>query len=218
MGVERFMRHYFLIAKEVGDLTRSICSILEERQKKSVPVISKAISFLYAKNLDGFIVTSGRINVPSDSFFAEDPLNILRLFYFSSEQNLLIHPNAVKILRKSLGLVNVKLRSNIEANDLFLKILLSKKNAESTLRAMNESGVLGRFILDFGKIVGLMQFNMYHHFTADEHLLRAIGELNKLFYSSKASVPELVTDLIEEGLNKKILTICLLYTSPSPRD
>ena len=53
MGVERFMRHYFLIAREVGDLTRSICSILEERQKKSVPVISKAITFLYAKNLDG---------------------------------------------------------------------------------------------------------------------------------------------------------------------
>ena len=58
----------------------------------------------------------------------------------------------------------------------------------------------GAFISDFGKIVGLMQFNMYHHFTADEHLLRAIGELNKLFYSSEASVPELVTDLIEEGL------------------
>ena len=211
MGVERFMRHYFLIAREVGDLTRSICSILEERQKKSVPVISKAITFLYAKNLEGFIVTSGRINIPDDSFFTEDPLNILRLFYFSSEQNLLIHPNAVKALRESLSLVNAKLRASREANDLFLKILLSKKNAESTLRAMNESGVLGRFISDFGKIVGLMQFNMYHHFTADEHLLRAIGELNKLFYSSGSNVPDLVTDLIEEDLNKKILTIALFF-------
>ena len=78
MSVERFMRHYFLIAKEVGDLTRSICSILEERQKKSVPVISRAISYIYAKKLDGFTVTSGRINVPNDGFFKEDPLNILK--------------------------------------------------------------------------------------------------------------------------------------------
>ena len=114
-------------------------------------------------------------------------------------------------LKRVIGLVNAKLRASREANDLFLKILLSKKNAESTLRAMNESGVLGRFISDFGKIVGLMQFNMYHHFTADEHLLRAIGELNKLFYSSESNVPDLVRDLIEEGLNKKILTIALFF-------
>ena len=211
MSVERFMRHYFLIAKEVGDLTRSICSILEERQKKSVPVISRAISYIYAKKLDGFTVTSGRINVPNDGFFKEDPLNILKLFNLSSEQGLFIHPNAIKVLRQSIGLVNKALREDKEANNLFLKILLSEKNAESTLRAMNETGVLGRFILDFGKIVGLMQFNMYHHFTADEHLLRAIGELNKLFYSIRSNVPELIRDLIGQGLNKKILTIALFF-------
>ena len=211
MSVERFMRHYFLIAKEVGDLTRSICSILEDRQKKSVPVISKAISFIYAKNLEGFIVTTGRINIPNDKFFEDDSLNILKLFYFASEQDVFIHPNAIKVLRKSINLVNAKLRSNKDANDLFLKILLSKKNAETTLRAMNETGVLGRFILDFGKIVGLMQFNMYHHFTADEHLLRAIGELNKIFYSKKLNISKLTKDLVEEGLNKKILTIALFF-------
>ena len=62
---------------------------------------------------------------------------------------------------------------------------------------MNETGVLGRFILDFGKIVGLMQFNMYHHYTADEHLLRAIGELNKLFsYLSIDRSPKIFENLV----------------------
>ena len=95
--------------------------------------------------------------------------------------DVLIHPNAVRVLRENLGLINKDLRQNENANKIFLEILLSKKNPEETLRQMNETGVLGRFILDFGKIVGFMQFNMYHHYTADEHLLRAIGELNKLF-------------------------------------
>ena len=211
MSVERFMRHYFLIAKEVGDLTRSICSILEERQKKSVPVISRAISFASKKNINEFIVTAGRINVPNDNFFKEEPLNILKMFYFAARDGLFIHPNAMRALRQCIGLVNSKLRSNREANDLFIKILLSKNNSEITLRAMNESGVLGRFILDFGKIVGLMQFNMYHHYTADEHLLRAVGELDKLFYSKSDATQELIKGLVRSGLNKKILTIALFF-------
>ena len=211
MSVERFMRHYFLIAREVGNLTRSICSILEERQKKSIPVISKAISLVSKKNINGFIISKGRINVPNDSFFKEEPINILKMFYFSARDDLFIHPNAIRALRQCSSLVNSRLRSNREANDFFIKILLSKKNSETTLRAMNEAGILGRFILDFGKIVGLMQFNMYHHYTADEHLLRAIGELNKIFYSKTHGIQKLVKSLVRAGLNKKILTIALFF-------
>jgi len=103
------------------------------------------------------------------------------------------------------------LRGNEKANEIFLEILLNKKNSEKTLREMNETGVLGRFILDFRKIEGLMQFNMYHHFTADEHLLRAIGELNKLFSKKNVNITKLTLELINSGLNKKILTIALFF-------
>ena len=161
LGVERFMRHYFLIAREVGDLTRSICSILEEQQKKSIPVISKALSYFSEEKVEGFILNAGRIDIPNKNFFKKDPLNILKLFNYSVKRDVLIHPNAVRVLRENLSLVNKDLRQNETANKIFLEILLNKKNSEETLRQMNETGVLGRFILDFGKIVGLMQFNMY---------------------------------------------------------
>ena len=211
LAVERFMRHYFLIAKEVGDLTRSIYSILEEKQKKSIPVISKAIAFFSEKKVDNFVLTTGRIDIPNEVFFKNDPVNIIKLFYHSMKRDVFIHPNAIRVLRKNLNLVNKELRANEIANEIFLKILLNDKNSEKTLRAMNETGVLGRFILDFGKIVGLMQFNMYHHYTADEHLLRAIGELNKLLSQKNRSVTKLISELIDSGLNKKILTIALLF-------
>ena len=211
LGVERFMRHYFLIAKEVGDLTRSICSILEEKEKKSIPVISKALAFFSEKKVESFILNAGRIDIPNSNFFKNHPLNIIKLFYFSMKRDVLIHPNAIRVLRKNLSLINKDLRGNEKANEIFLEILLNKKNSEETLREMNETGVLGRFILDFGKIEGLMQFNMYHHFTADEHLLRAIGELNKLFSKKNSNITKLILELINSGLNKKILTIALFF-------
>tara|TARA_Y100001936_G_scaffold245579_1_gene287772 strand:- start:1497 stop:3011 length:1515 start_codon:yes stop_codon:yes gene_type:complete len=127
------------------------------------------------------------------------------------KRDVLIHPNAVRVLRKNINLINKDLRGDKKANEIFLEILLNKKNSEETLREMNETGVLGRFILDFGKIEGLMQFNMYHHFTADEHLLRAIGELNKLFSKKNRNITKLISELIDSGLNKKILTIALFF-------
>ena len=69
---------------------------------------------------------------------------------------------------------------------------------------MNESGVLGKFIPDFGKIVGLMQFNMYHHYTADEHLIKAVGELNKIFHNQNDDFEILNTFNLNDD-EKKIL-------------
>jgi [protein-PII] uridylyltransferase len=81
---------------------------------------------------------------------------------------------------RSLKLVDRSLRENPEANRLFLEILTAKNDAEIVLRRMNETGVLGRFVPDFGRVVAMMQFNMYHHYTVDEHLLRCIGVLGEI--------------------------------------
>src|SRR5207237_3292267 len=77
-------------------------------------------------------------------------------------------------------LIDDEIRHNEEANRLFLEILTSTNAAETVLRRMNESGVLGHFIRAFGRIVAMMQFNMYHHYTVDEHLLRCIGNLAEI--------------------------------------
>src|SRR5207253_6445365 len=80
----------------------------------------------------------------------------------------------------SLKLIDRDLRDDEEANRLFLDILTAKADAEIVLRRMNETGVLGRFVPDFGRVVAMMQFNMYHHYTVDEHLLRCIGVLAEI--------------------------------------
>ncbi|MDO9125349.1 MAG: [protein-PII] uridylyltransferase, partial [Parvibaculum sp.] len=181
IAVERFMKHYFLVAKDVGDLTRIFCAVLEEQEKKKKPSIGRFMQAMRRKKvIRGFRLESGRLDVTNVNFFEKDPVNIIRLFHVADQHGLDIHPDALKLLTRSLKLVDASLRKNEEANRLFLEILASKKTPEITLRWMNEAGVLGRFVPDFGRIVALMQFNMYHHYTADEHLLRAIGILSEV--------------------------------------
>lgn len=184
-AVERFMKHYFLVAKDVGDLTRIFCAALEEEQAKHVPGFNRIfLTFSRRKRkLAGtadFIVDNHRINVADEDVFERDPVNMIRLFWFADRQGLEFHPDALKLLTRSLHLVNKALRRDEEANRLFLDILTSDRNPELNLRRMNEAGLLGKLIPDFGKIVAMMQFNMYHHYTVDEHLLRCIGVLSEI--------------------------------------
>ena len=72
------------------------------------------------------------------------------------------------------------MRADPEANRLFLDVLTSPRDPETVLSWMNEAGVFGRFIPDFGRVVAQMQFDMYHHYTVDEHSIRAIGLLSRI--------------------------------------
>ncbi len=185
-NVERFMRHYFLIAKEVGDLTRIFCASLEARHLKDAPSLSRRIVNLLPgrakpeKFAPPFVMESGRLGVATKTAFSDDPVNLIRLFKTASDSGVEIHPDALKLVHHSLRLIDDRLRNDQTANQMFLDILTESSDTESLLRMMNEAGVLGRFIPDFGRIVGLMQFNMYHHYTVDEHSIRAVGLLQQL--------------------------------------
>jgi len=184
-AVERFMKHYFLTAKTVGDLTRIFCAELEEEQAKQVPGFNRLLSGFSRRRrklagTSDFIVDNHRINVADDQVFVRDPVNLLRLFWFADRHGLEYHPDAMQLVTRSLKLIDRNLRRNREANRLFMDLLTSERNPELNLRRMNEAGVLGKLIPDFGRIVAMMQFNMYHHYTVDEHLLRCIGVLSEL--------------------------------------
>ncbi len=184
--VERFMKHYFLVAKEVGDLTAILCAELESRQAKSVPMLNRVVARLRPRGRrtlresKDFIIDNNRINITDPEVFVRDPVNLIRIFRLAQRHVLAFHPDALHRATQSLKLIDKALRENPEANALFREILTSKNNAEIVLRRMNECGVLGRFVPEFGQVVSMMQFNMYHHYTVDEHLLRCIGVLAEI--------------------------------------
>ena len=212
-GVERFMKHYFLVAKDVGDLTAIVCAALEERQQKPRAMLDRFIApFRRAKRrtLTGttdFVVETGRINVADDGVFQRDPINLIRLFHLADRHALALHPVAMRLVTQSLKLIRPPLRESAEANRLFLDILTSKNTPETVLRRMNETGVLGRFIPDFGRIVAMMQFNMYHHYTVDEHLLRSIGELAEIDRGAGGDEHPLVNEIMPTVQNRTALYV-----------
>ena len=183
-AVERFMKHYFLVAKDVGDLTAILCAALEERQAKPRAMLDRFVGKLRKRSLqlegDGFAVEFDRVTVAAPDVFQRDPVNLLRLYWLADRHGLPIHPDATRLVTLSLKRIDDRVRNNPVANKLFLEILTSRNSPETILRLMNEAGVLGRFIPDFGRIVAMMQFNMYHHYTVDEHLLRSIGILAQI--------------------------------------
>ena len=110
-------------------------------------------------------------------------------------------------MRGSLRFVDDKLRNDPEANRIFLDLLTSKGNPEGTLRRMNEAGVLGRFLPDFGRVVALMQFNMYHHFTVDEHLLRTVGNIVAVETGEQAAELPLSSEIVKTIQNRRALLV-----------
>ncbi|MFZ2004883.1 MAG: [protein-PII] uridylyltransferase [Stellaceae bacterium] len=212
-GVERFMKHYFLVAKDVGDLTRIFCAILEVNEKKA----SRRLAWLRwgsgvstRKGLAGFVLDGGRLNIASKDFFKDDPVALLRIFHVAQEQELDIHPHALRAVTRSLRLANAELRENPEANRLFLEILTSPKDPEIALRRMNEAGLFGRFIPDFGRVVAQMQYDMYHVYTVDEHTIFAIGILHQIEEGALKSELPLVTAVAPSILSRRALYLAVM--------
>ncbi|HSM42756.1 MAG TPA: [protein-PII] uridylyltransferase [Afifellaceae bacterium] len=213
-GVERFMKHYFLIAKDVGDLTRIICAGLEEREAKNAPGLNRLFRGLRGRRRDlpgsdEFFIDNNRINSHSDDVFERDPVNLIRIFHLAGKANLAFHPDALRLITRSLKRIDKTVRNDPEANRLFLDILTSQKHAEIVLRRMNETGVLGRFIPEFGKVVAMMQFNMYHHYTVDEHLIRSIGTFCEMDGGGLSDEHPLSHEILPGIRDKTVLYVAL---------
>ncbi|KKB78960.1 protein-PII uridylyltransferase [Devosia soli] len=214
LGVERFMKRYFLVAKDVGDLTRIICASLEFHHAKDMDLVGRVLAPFRAgkskiKGETDFIVDTGRLNITAPDVFEKDPVNLIRMFMVAGREELLFHPDAIKHIRDSLRLIDNKLRHDAKANAHFLTILTSPLYVERILRQMNESGVLGKFVPDFGKIVALMQFNMYHHYTVDEHLIRSVGVMADIANGGLRQELPLTHELLPQLNDTRLLYVAL---------
>ncbi len=212
-GVERLMKHYFLTAKSVGDLTRIFCAAIEAAHQRRpfirFPGLTLPHVGLRRREVEGFLVEGDRLNVPGPDSFRERPLDLLRLFEVAQRRGLDIHPEALRLVTRHLKLVK-QLRSEPEANRLFLAMLTSPKGPEVMLRRLNEAGVFGRFIPDFGRVVAQMQYDTYHHYTVDEHTIFAIGMLHRIERGDLKGEAPVASSVVHEVLSRRVLYLAVL--------
>ncbi len=209
-GVERFMKHYFLVAKNVGDLTRILCAVLEEQHRKPRSRFHLPSLFFPKRAIEGFRRDGDRLNVDSDDAFKTEPVKLIRLFREAQRHGLDIHPEALRLVTRSLRLINNNLRDDAEANRLFMETLTSRNDPETSLRRLNEAGVFGRFVPDFGRVVAQMQYDMYHVYTVDEHTIRAIGILHRIENGALKDDHPVACSVIGEVQSREALYMAVL--------
>ncbi len=208
-GVEYFMQDYFRHATHVGDLTRVFLTELEARHVRSAPILGRL--FRRRRKLrPGFVDRHGRLAIQDDAAFLADPLNILRLFEEALRTGILIHPDAMRIVAANLHVIDDRVRSDPEAVRIFLDLLIKHGNPERGLRRMNELGVLAAFIPEFEPVVAMMQFNLYHHFTVDEHSIQCVAALAEIERGEHPDDLPLSSEIMAKGINRRVLYLATL--------
>ncbi len=207
-GVERFMKHYYLYAKTVGDLTRIFVAALEDSHRRK-PKLAALWQTLRPRQLSGFRLDGERLGAASNDQFEKDPVAILRLFHVAQENGLDIHPASLRLITQNIRLLD-RLRNDPEANRLFMAMLTSRHDPETTLRRLNEAGVFGRFVPDFGRVVAQTQHDMYHTYTVDEHTIRAIGILARIENGTLKEDHPLSADVVHKIVSRPVLYLAVL--------
>jgi [protein-PII] uridylyltransferase len=208
-AVEHFMQDYFRQATRVGELTRIFLTKLEERHVKSEPGLLRLFK-RKPRVRDLYRVDQNRLNIADESVFFADKVNILRLFDEALRTGLLVHPDAMRMVSARLDLIDDEMREGKEATRIFLDLLLKHGNPERALRRMNELGVLSAFIPEFAPIVAMMQFNMYHSYTVDEHTIQTIMVLDQIERGELVEELPVASGILKGGVNRKVLYVALL--------
>jgi [protein-PII] uridylyltransferase len=157
----------------------------------------------------GLKLVQGRIDVEDPAAFLSDKLNILRIFEEALRTGYLLHPDVMRLIAANLDLIDDEMRTDPEAVQIFLDLLLKHGNPERSLRRMNELGVLGAFVPEFEAIVAMMQFNVYHHYTVDEHTIQCISTLAQIERGELVEELPVASRILTEGVNRRVLYLAL---------
>ena len=207
--VEIFMQDYFRHATRVGELTRVFLTELEARHAKGE---ARLLGFLRRNKPvgAGLKLVQGRIDAVDPAAFLADKLNLLRVFAEALRTGYLLHPNIMRLVAANLHRIDEDMRDDPEAVQIFLDLLLKHGNPERALRRMNELGVLAAFIPEFEPIVAMMQFNVYHHYTVDEHIIQTISTLAQIERGELTEELPVASGILQDGINRKVLFVALL--------
>jgi len=207
-AVERLMKHYYLYAKDVSYLTKSVIERIENKNFKNNKTKIKNFLIKFNKNKNGvFEFYDNKINLVKNLSNIK-AIDIFRAYNFSAEKQLDLSTDLTNLIKQNLKKID-DYRNNKKANIFFINILMNQNCSESILRNMNETGVLGRFIPDFGKVVAQVQHDMYHTYTVDEHTINAIGILRRINNGELESKFPLAVNVIKNIVSKKVLYVSL---------
>jgi [protein-PII] uridylyltransferase len=211
--IERFMRDFYTHTRNIFLLTRT----LEQRLalvprpeprfslRKLLPKGRPAAS----EPVDGFKFVDGEIHAVSNRVFRDSPRRLMRVFLHAQQRGLRLHPDLVQLLRQQLPLVNRAFLADAHVHETFITILNQRGDVARILRAMHETGFLGKYVPEFGRLTCLVQHEFYHQYTADEHTLMCLEQLDRV-WGAKTPPQDAYAPLLQELEHPYLLYLALL--------
>ena len=183
--IESFMRDYYTHARNVHNHTKSVFEIfeLQHTEQQSFGLRSKLTFGLIKKKpkaLDDYTIRNGRLFPRRKDIFEENPNRLIRLFAYCQKYDVRPSPSLRKLIKSNWDLIDKSFRLRVKNRDAFREILERKGQVARILRQMHRCGVLGRYLPEFGALDCLVQHEFFHRYTADEHTLRCIDQLDNL--------------------------------------
>ena len=208
LPVEKFMRDYYLHARVVHRVSRRLIARCRETLSQRATVQRRLRQEALA---DGLIVIDEQIRLahPDGRAFREDPLRLLRVFWHSQKLGFELGIDVERAVEDSLDLIDDAFRSSPDARDLFLSILRNWGRVAQTLREMHELGVLGRYLPEWGALTCLVQYDVYHKFTVDQHSLLALQNM-EAFAPGQAADAEGNAQVVSEVERPALLMLGML--------
>ncbi|MGZ8236838.1 MAG: [protein-PII] uridylyltransferase [Methylobacter sp.] len=173
--VEQFMQFYFKTVLGLERLNEMLLQLFNER------FVSGEVAYNSIPLNDKFVVINGYLEAIDDTLFERHPLALLELFLILEQNSSIkgVRATTIRLVRKSLHLIDDAFRKNKDANRLFIETFRQPRGITDQLRRMNRYGVLATYIPCFANIVARMQYDLFHIYTVDEHTLFVIRNLRR---------------------------------------
>ncbi|NGZ04737.1 MAG: [protein-PII] uridylyltransferase [Magnetococcales bacterium] len=204
LAVEQFMRRYYRVARRVGHLSWIFLRKYQDEHREVLVWDRRHLE-------DCFDVAGGKLLVNAEDVFVQNPMRLMQLFEVAQRHLLSIHPDTMRLITRNLHLINREFRANPRITAIFLQMLNGKRAVAWVLRRMNDAGVLGRYIPEFGRIIGQTQHDMYHIYTVDEHTILAVEALRHISSGKFAQELPISTNLMQKLTNPAILYLAVMF-------
>jgi [protein-PII] uridylyltransferase len=216
--IEDFMRDVYTHSRNIYLITRTLeqrMALLPPRLLAGFSLSGRLSGLLHGgrkpviEPVDGFKFINGEIHATSSRVFRDQPRRLMRVFLYAQQRGLRLHPDLAQLIRNQLGLVDRAFLADEHVRETFLAILDQRGSVAPILRAMHEVDFLGKYLPEFGKLTCLVQHEFYHQYTADEHTLMCLEQLDRV-WEAKEPPYATYTPLLQKLDRPFVLYLALL--------
>jgi len=209
-GVERFMQHYYrhvLALRELNDIVLQIFeeNILVRGRKRRWPKVEQIN--------DRFRIRNDYIETTAEDVFANEPKALLEMFVVMANRRDVagVRASTIRSIRDHLHLIDDEFRADPKVTDLFLQLLRAPYTLVSQLTRLRRYGILGRYLPEFGAIIGQMQHDLFHIYTVDAHTMSVIRNMRRFRYRAANETYPIAHHCVKNLPKVELLYIAGLY-------